>query len=172
MAFIHEDHAHLNKKAGHTSLPQRHCDSKRSNIYCNWMYRRSWSTNKGYMQNTTLLTSLLFPQGLVEHCWCPCVAKIEETPGQFIHAEHTSADHKDRNLSIDKQDFVRKAVKTAPTNTAAKLIKKVQISLTKQINPSKRRRKRTPRKILREVPAKREGRTARLSSLEGSKAGL
>ena len=64
-------------------------------------------------------------------------AKTEETPGQFIfyiHVEHTSADHKDdssRYLSVDKQDFVRKAVKTAPMNTAAKLIKNVQDSPTK-----------------------------------------
>ena len=104
MAFIHADHAHLNKKAGHTSLPQRHYDSKRSNIYCDWIYSSSWSTNKGYMQNTTLLTSLLFPQGLVEHCGCPCEAKFLETPDQFIlyiHAEHTSADHKEKDTTDD-----------------------------------------------------------------------
>ena len=78
------------------------------------------------MQNTTLLCPL------VERYGCPCAAKIEETPGQFIlyvHAEQTAADHKDDNsrfLSVDKQDFVRKAVKTAPMNTASELIKNVQ----------------------------------------------
>ena len=91
------------------------------------------------MQNTTLL----YP--LVERCGCPCEAKIEETAGQFIlyiHAEHTSSDHKDdspKYLTVDKQDFVRKAVKTAPMNTAAKLIKNVQDLPTKQIDPKLKR---------------------------------
>ena len=89
------------------------------------MYRHIWSINKGYLQNTTRLCPL------VERCGCPIEAKIEETPGQFIlyiHVEHTAADHKDdssRYLSVDKQDFVREAVKTAPVNTAAELIKNV-----------------------------------------------
>ena len=123
MAFIRADLADLNKKAGITSLPPRHYDRKRGNIYGDWMYRHTWSTNKGYMQNTTLLCPL------VERCGCPCEAKIEETTGQFvlyIHAEHTAADHKDdssRYLSVYKQDFVLKAVKTAPMNTASELIK-------------------------------------------------
>ena len=123
MEFIRADLDELNKKAGITFLPQRHYDRKRGNIYGNWMYRHSWSTNKGYIQNATLLCPL------VERCGYPCEAKIEETPGQFIfyiHAKHTAADHKDdisRYLSVDKQDFVRKAVKTAPMKTAAELIK-------------------------------------------------
>ena len=72
-------------------------------------------------------------------------AKIEEAPGQFIpyiHAEHTAAHHKDdssRYLSVDKQDFVLKAVKTAPMNTVAKLIKNVQDSPPKQIDPKQKR---------------------------------
>ena len=63
----------------------------------------------------------------------------------YIHAEHTAANHRDdssRYLSVDKQGFVRKAMKTAPNaahehtvNTAAKLIKNVQDSPTKQIDP-------------------------------------
>ena len=91
MAFIRADLADLNKIAGITSLPRRHYDRKRGNIYGDWMYHHSWSTNKGYMQNTTLLCPL------VERCGCSCEAKIEETPGQFIfyiHAEHTAADNK------------------------------------------------------------------------------
>ena len=89
-------------------------------------------------KNTTLLCPL------VERCGCPCEAKIEETPGQFIlyiHAERTAADHKDdssRYLSVDKQDFVRKA-KTAPMNTAAELIKNVQDLPTKKIDPKLQR---------------------------------
>ena len=100
------------------------------------MHCHNWSTNKSYMQNTMLVCPL------VERCGWPCEAKIEETPGQFIlyiHAEHTSADHQDdssRYLSqaFDKQDFVRKAVKTAPINTASELIKNMQDSPTKQID--------------------------------------
>ena len=109
MAFIFADLANLNKKADITSLPQRHYDCKKGNIYCNWIYLYSWSTNKGYMQNTMLLCPP------VEHCGCPCEAKIEEMPGQFIlyiHAELTAAVHEDessRYLSIDKQHFVCKA---------------------------------------------------------------
>ena len=49
MAIIRADLAELNKKAGITFIPQRHYDSKRDNIYCDWMYRHSWSTNKGYI---------------------------------------------------------------------------------------------------------------------------
>ena len=75
MEFIRADLADLNKKAGITSLLPRHYDSKRGNIYCDWMYRHTWSANKGYMQNTTPLCPL------VERCGCPCEAKIEETPG-------------------------------------------------------------------------------------------
>ena len=115
MAFIRAHLAELNKIAGITSLLQRHYDRKRGNIYGDWMYCHSWSTNKGYRQNITLL----YP--LVERCGCPCKAKIEETPGQFILyilAEHTATDYKNDNsryLSVDKQDFVRKAVKLRPT---------------------------------------------------------
>ena len=59
--------------------------------------------------------SLLCP--LVERCRCPCEAKIEESPGQFIlyvHAEHTAEDHKEdkaKFLKYDTQVFIRKAVK-------------------------------------------------------------
>ena len=66
-------------------------------------------------------------------------------PGQFIlfiHTEHTTADHKDdssRYLSVDEQDFVHKAVKTAPLKTAAELIKNVQDSPTKQIDSTLKR---------------------------------
>ena len=79
------------------------------------MYCHSCSINKCYMQSTTLLCRLL------ERCGCPCEAKIEEAQGQFllyIHEEHTAADHKDnssRYLSVNMQDFISKAVKTAPT---------------------------------------------------------
>ena len=151
MEFIRADLADSNKKAGILSLPPRHYDCKRGNMYGDWMYRHTWSTNKGYMQNTTLLCPL------VERCGCPCEAKIEETPGQFIlyiHAEHTAADHKDdgsRYLSVDKQDFVRKAVKTAPMNTAAELIKNVQDSPTKQIDP---KLKRSVTRLIRSERAK------------------
>ena len=74
------------------------------------------------MQSTTLLCRLL------ERCGCPCEAKIEEAQGQFllyIHEEHTAADHKDnssRYLSVNMQDFISKAVKTAPMNTEAWLV--------------------------------------------------
>ena len=140
MAFIRADLAGLNKKAGITFLPPLHNDCKRGNILCDWMCSHSWITNKGYMQKTTLLCPL------VERCGCPCEAKIEETHGQFIpyiHAEHTTAEHKDdssRYLSVDKQHFARKAVKTAPMNIAAKLIKNVELedSPTKQIVKLKR----------------------------------
>ena len=142
MAFARADLADLNKKAGITSLPQHHFDCIRGTMYDDRMYRHSWSTNKGYKQNTILLCSL------VESCGCPCEAKIEETPGQFIlyiHAEHTAADHKDdspRYLTVDKQDFVRKAVKTAPMNTTSELIKNVQDSPTNQIDPKLKRSRR------------------------------
>ena len=100
------------------------------------MHRHSWSTNKGYMQNTTLLCPL------VQRCGCPREAKLEKTLGQFIlyipnHAGHTVADHKDdrsRYLSVDKQDLFRKAIKTAPMNTAAELIKNAQDSPIKQVD--------------------------------------
>ena len=68
--------------------------------------------------------------------------------------EHTAADHKDdssRYLSVDKQDFVRKAVKTAPMNTAAELIKNVQDSPTKQIDP---KLKRSVTRLIRSERAK------------------
>ena len=53
MAFVRADLANLNKK-GITFLslhPQLHYDRKRGEIYgdCQWMYRHSWSTNKGYI---------------------------------------------------------------------------------------------------------------------------
>ena len=70
------------------------------------MYLHSWSTNKGYVHNTTYQCPLL------ERCGCPCVAKIEESPEQFIlyiQKEYTAADHNDDNsryFSVDKQDSV------------------------------------------------------------------
>ena len=99
MAFIRADLADLNKKADITSLSPGHCDHKSlsGNIYCDWMYHHSWSTNKGYVHNTTLLCPL------VERCGCPCEAKIEEMQGQFIlfiHAEQAAANHKDNKSKI------------------------------------------------------------------------
>ena len=108
MAFIRADLADLNKKAGITSLPPRHYDRKRGNILCNRMYSHTWSTNKGYMQNIALLCPL------VEHCGCPCEAKIEETPGQFILYIHvdipqltTRTTVPDTFLSTSKTLFAR-----------------------------------------------------------------
>ena len=46
--------------------------------------------------------------------------------GQYKCPAETS-----RYLSVDKQDFVREAVKNAPMSTAAELIKNVQDSHTK-----------------------------------------
>ena len=69
MAFIRAELVQFNKKAGITSLPPRHYDCKIGNIYCDWMYRHNWNTNKGYMQNTTLLCPL------VERCGCPLRSK-------------------------------------------------------------------------------------------------
>ena len=45
-SFIRADLAELNKSDGITSLPPRHYDRKRGNIYGDWMYRNSWSTHK------------------------------------------------------------------------------------------------------------------------------
>ena len=135
MAFIRAALAELNKKAGITSLPPRHQDRKKGDIYGDWMYRTAWTTCKGAVNNTSLQCPL------VERCGCPCEAKIEESPGQFIlyiHAEHTAEDHKAdkaKFLKYDTQEFIRKAVKTAPMNTASELIKNVQDSPTKQIDP-------------------------------------
>ena len=71
-SFIRADLAELNKSDGITSLPPRHYDRKRGNIYGDWMYRNSWSTHKDAIINTTLL------------CGRPCEAEIVEMPGQFI----------------------------------------------------------------------------------------
>ena len=63
-------------------------------------------------------------------------------PGQFIlhtHAEHTAADHATDHakfLTHDKQNLIRKAVKTAPMNTASELIKNVQESIPNSENLS------------------------------------
>ena len=42
MPFIRAVLAELNKRAGITSFPMRHNDSKRGNIYGDWMYRPVW----------------------------------------------------------------------------------------------------------------------------------
>ena len=65
------------------------------------------------------------------------VHKIEESPGQFILYVHAKQDHKEdkaKVLKYDTQDFIRKAVKTAPMNTSSELIKNVQDSPTKKID--------------------------------------
>ena len=135
MVFIRAALAKLNKKAGITSHPPRHQDCKKGDIYGDWMYRTSWTTCKGAVSNTSLLCPL------VERCGCPCEAKIVESPSQFflyVHAEHTTEDHKEDKanfLKYDTQDFIRKAVKTAPMNIASDLIKNVQDSSTKKIEP-------------------------------------
>ena len=62
-------------------------------------------------------------------------------PCQFIlhmHEEHNAADYATDHakfLTHDKQGLIRNAVKTAPMNTASELIKNVQDSSTKKINP-------------------------------------
>ena len=43
--YIRANLADLNTKAGMTSHPPRHYDSKRCNIYCNWTCHHSCSTN-------------------------------------------------------------------------------------------------------------------------------
>ena len=135
MSFIRADLAELNERAGITSLPPRHYDSKRGDIYWDWMYRHCWSTHKGSIINTTLLCPL------VERCCCPCDAKIVEMPGQFIlhiHAEHTAADHATDHakfLTHNKQNLIRNAIKTVPMNTASALIKNIQDSPTHKIDP-------------------------------------
>ena len=59
LSFICVDLAELNNRAGITSLPPRHYNSKRGNMYGDWMYQHSWSTHKGTIINTTLLCPLL-----------------------------------------------------------------------------------------------------------------
>ena len=79
------------------TLPPRHYDRTRGKNNGNSMYLHGWSTNKGYVHNTTHLCPL------VERCGCPCEAKIEESPEQFIiyiHKEYTAADHKDDRRTI------------------------------------------------------------------------
>ena len=133
--FISSDLDELNKRAGISSLPPRHYDRKLGNIYGDWTYRHSWSTLKGTIINTTLLCPL------VEGYTCPCEAKIVEMPGQFIlhiHAEHTAANHATDHAKFlieDKQDLIRNTVKTVPMNTTSELIKNVQDSPTKKIDP-------------------------------------
>ena len=124
----------LNKKAWITSLPPRHQDRKKGDIHWDWMYHTSLTTCKGAGNNTSL------PCPLVERCGCPSKAQIKESPGQSIpcvHAEHTSEVHKGdkaKFLKYNTQDSIRKAVKTAPMNTASKLNKNVQDSPTKKID--------------------------------------
>ena len=78
------------------------------------MYRTSSTTCKGAVNNTSLQCPL------VERCGCPCVAKIEESPGQFIlyvHAEHTAEDHKEdkaKFLEYYPQEFIRKLSRRPP----------------------------------------------------------
>ena len=135
MALIRADLSELNTKAGITSLPSRHRDRKKGNMYGDCMYRHSWSTGKGAIR----FTSLLCP--LVQRCGCACEVKIEEAPGRFIlyvHAEHTADDHQRDNskyLSYETQDLIRSAVRTAPMNSASELIKSTQDSPTKRIDP-------------------------------------
>ena len=96
------------------------------------MYRTSWTTCKGVVNNTSLQCPL------VERC----KAKIKESPCQFILYVHTAEDHKEykaKFLKYNTQDFIRKAVirkavKTAPMNTASELIKNLQDSCTNQKN--------------------------------------
>ena len=123
MSFIRADLAELNKKAGITSLPPRHYDSKRGDMYGDWMYRHSWSTHKGSIINTTLLCPL------VERCGRPCEAKIVEMPGP-VHSTYSC-----RTYGSRSRNRIHSAVKTAPMNTASELIKNVQDSPTKKIDP-------------------------------------
>ena len=98
IAFLWAALAELNKKAGITSLPPRHQDGKKGDIYGDWMYNTLWTTCKGAVYNTSLLCPL------VGSCCCPHEAKIEELQGLFIlyvHAEHTAEDHKE-----DKAKFL------------------------------------------------------------------
>ena len=106
MAFIRAALAELSKKAGNTSLPPRKQDRKKGDIYGDWMYRTSCTTCKGAVNNTSFCVVLLS----VAAVQCPCDAKIEESPSQFIfygHAEHTAEDHKEdkaKFLKYDTQD--------------------------------------------------------------------
>ena len=64
----------------------------------------------------------------------PAQQKLRRLLADSFSTFRRNKDDSSRYLSIDKQDFVRKAVKTAPMNAAAELIKNVQGSPTKQID--------------------------------------
>ena len=140
------DLADLNKKAGITSLPPRHYDRKRGNI-----------------RRLDVPPQLEHQQGLhakyrapIIESYVPLLSAVDDLAKQNLWrlransfstftqniqqlTTRTTVPDTFPSTRIVEQDFVRKAVKTAPMNTASELIKNVQDSPTKQIDPKLKR---------------------------------
>ena len=135
LAHIRRHLNELNQSAGIQALPGSHKD--RTNLYGNFQFRRKWESNGGKVLNTILSCPLR------NRCGCQCQAKIVEQPTTtvlFIADQHTAADHiQDRDggkyLKFQEMSRIASAVKVAPLQTATELIRNLQDSPTKELNP-------------------------------------
>ena len=125
----------INAQAGMSKLKTlQHQD--RNNMYGDWIFARHWMSTGGAVSNKVFLCPL------ARLAACTCQAKIVETPRDislFVANMHSAADHenKDRSkfLKAEQRKFISDAVKIAPLQTASELIRNVQTSPTKAIDP-------------------------------------
>jgi len=139
-AAIRVELAEINAAAGLMNIKTvQHQD--RNNIYGDWIYKTHWVTGRGSVSNKVFLCPL------ARLGKCQCQAKITETSREiklFITNMHTSADHgraKDESkfLKAEQRRFIAEAVRIAPLQTATELMRNVQDSPTKSIDPRLKR---------------------------------
>jgi hypothetical protein len=128
--------AKINTQAGINNLKtSQHHD--RNNIYGDWIYSRHWLTSGGAISNK------VFRCPLARLTKCKCLAKISENAREiklYISDMHTYADHgaardKSKYLNMEQRQLVADAVKIAPQQTASELMRNIQNSPTKKIDP-------------------------------------
>jgi hypothetical protein len=135
LVFIRKHLDDLNRSAGIVSIPGSHKDRK--SMYGDFQFRRKWATNNDKILNTIVSCPLR------DRCKCQCQAKITDTPEQtilYVADAHTAADHvpeKDDSkfLKFHTKALIATAVKVAPLQSATELIRNVQDSPTKHIDP-------------------------------------
>ena len=136
LVFIRKHLDDLNRLAGILqAVPGAH--KNLTNIYGDFQFRRKWQSRNGHIM------SFLVSCPLRDRCNCRCQAKIVEYAQQtilYFADAHTAEDHvpaKDEGkfLKFQQKSMIAHAVKVAPLQTASELIRSVQDSPTKTIDP-------------------------------------
>ena len=135
-AAIRVEFSEINTQAGLSKVKTlQHQD--RDNIYCDWIFAQHW------ISGSRSISSKVFMCPLVQLAACRCQAKVVETSREIqllIADMHGAACHdlgKDRSkfLKAEQRKFIADAVKIAPMQTASELMRNVQNSSSKAINP-------------------------------------